>query len=372
MYSQANNTIIGRAGRYLEGTKVSGPGFLLARREVKGSSYEKFYVLMILSQLTDKEKKMFDKAPRDFIYLDWERIRSIAAQLFHGVPEQSTTEKHNEAAVKGEVGGNFFGLLQGKGGADYRYFKSENETRSLHHSIYSLVEDRLTEDGLVEVIDDEYNFAKWNKGHFHDGQFIRVTGLIRLIDFSRSSAVMEELPKILKTIQYYEDYTLKSKGEQLSRKEIEARKEEQKKQLRQLEELKLNEFSGLMKSFYGESIRIKVVPSKEHLDKIFVASANPNDFIDTAASINQKYGFEIDANWVTFGQINKPSESTKPLPIPIGNPVEDSFEGMMLIANNISRMFSVPNFPAIQFTPICIYRICGGPTSLIEKTNPTL
>jgi len=315
---------------------------------------------------------MFDKAPRDFIYLDWERIRSIAAQLFQGVPEQLTTERHNEAAVKGEVCGNLLGLLQGKGGADYRYFKSENETRSLHHSIYSLVENQLNQDGLVEVIDGEYNFAEWNRGHFHDGQFIRVTGLIRLIDFSRSSAVMEELPKLMKTAQYYEDYSLKSKGTQLSRTEMDARVAGQKKQLKQLEDFKLKEFSELIRSFYGESIRVKVVPSKKHLDKIFVASANPNGFIDTAASINQKYGFEIDANWVTFGQINMPSESKKPLSIPIGNPVEDSFEGMMLMANNISRMFSTPNFPAIQFTPICIYRICGGPTSLIDGTNPNM
>jgi hypothetical protein len=304
-----------------------------------------------------KDTKMFDKVPLDFIYLDWERIRSIAAQLFQGVPEQSTTEKHNEAVLKGEVGSNFFGFLQGKGGADYRYFKSENETRSLHHSIYLLVEKQLTDDGLVEVIDGGYNFADWNRGHFHDGQFIRLTGLIRLIDFSWSSAIMEELPNIMKTIQYYDDYSLKSKGMKLSNKEVQDRKAEQKRQIQGLNELKLEEFAGLIRRFYGESIRIKVVPSKEHLDKIFVGSADPKDFIDTAASINQKYGFEIDANWVTFGQINTPSESTKPLPIPIGNPVEDSFEGIMLVANSISRMFSAPKFPAIQFTPICIYRV---------------
>jgi hypothetical protein len=102
---------------------------------------------------------MIHKGPRDFIHLDWERIRSIAAQLFQGVPEQSITEKHNETTVKGEVGGNILGLFQGKGGADYRYFRSENETRSFHHSIYSLVEDRLMEDGLVKVIDNNYDFG---------------------------------------------------------------------------------------------------------------------------------------------------------------------------------------------------------------------
>ncbi len=130
---------------------------------------------------------------------------------------------------------------------------------------------------------------------FHDGQFIHVKGLIRLIDFAWSSAVVEELPKIMQTIQYYDTYSMKSKGTQVPQGDIAARKQEQKKQLQELKELKLDEFAGLMKRFYGESIRVKVVPSKEHLDKIFVALANPKAFIDTTAAINQKYGFEIDA-----------------------------------------------------------------------------
>ena len=134
-----------------------------------------------------------------------------------------------------------------------------------------------------------------------------------------------------------------------------------------MKDFKLEEFAGLMRRLYGDSIRVKVVPNKKYLDKIFVASANPGGFIDTTASINQKYGFEIDANWITFGQINTPSESTKPLSIPIGNPAEDSFEGMMLLANSISRLFSAPKFPAVQFTPICIYRICG--TSILSSSS---
>ena len=164
------------------------------------------------------------------------------------------------------------------------------------------------------------------------------------------------MPTIMQTIQYYDIYSLKNKGAQISPNDIKARKEIHAKQISQMKEWKLEEFAGLMRRLYGDSVRIKVVPSKDNLDKIFVASANPKDFIDTAASTIQKYGFEIDANWVTFGQINKPSESSKPLSIPIGNPIEDSFEGMMLLANSFSRMFSAPKFPAIQFTPICIYR----------------
>lgn len=253
--------------------------------------------------------------------------------------------------------GGIFGILQGKGGIDYRYFKSENETRSLHHGIYSLVEDRLTKEGLVKVIDDKYDFTRWIEEHFHDGQFIRITGLMRLIDFNWSSEVIESMPKLLQTIQYYDLHSMKSKG--LMQKDIIAQKEMYKNQLQQMKEWKLEEFAGLMRRLFGGSIRVKVVPSKEYLDKIFVASANPEYFIDPVASINQKYGFEIDANWVTFGQINTTNESSKPMSIPIGNPAEDAFEGIMLVANSISRAFSAPKFPAVQFTPICIYRTCG-------------
>ena len=42
---------------------------------------------------------------RDFVYLDWERVRSLAAQLFQGVPETSTREHGSSLAVEGRVEG---------------------------------------------------------------------------------------------------------------------------------------------------------------------------------------------------------------------------------------------------------------------------
>lgn len=38
---------------------------------------------------------------RDFVYLDWERIRSMAAQLFRGIPEGRTEGESREADAKG-------------------------------------------------------------------------------------------------------------------------------------------------------------------------------------------------------------------------------------------------------------------------------
>jgi hypothetical protein len=95
---------------------------------------------------------------RDFVYLDWERVRSLAAQLFHGIPQDAATERGREVKVEGRVEGSIPGLLKGEAAADYRYFRTENETRSLHHYVYSLVEARLLKDQFVTPIGADFDF----------------------------------------------------------------------------------------------------------------------------------------------------------------------------------------------------------------------
>jgi hypothetical protein len=100
---------------------------------------------------------------RDFVYLDWERVRSVAAQLFQGIPEGRTDGESKEADAKGQLEGNALWLLKGQFGADYRYVRTENETRSFHHYIYSLVEDRLVKDKSLVIIDAEFDFTQWTQ-----------------------------------------------------------------------------------------------------------------------------------------------------------------------------------------------------------------
>jgi hypothetical protein len=144
---------------------------------------------------------------RDFVYLDWERVRSLAAQLFHGVPQDATAERGSEVTADGHLEGSVLGLLKGQAGADYRYFRTENETRSFHHYIYSLVEDRLLKDGQISSIDANFDFKQWTESFFRDGQFVRVTGVVRLMDFAWISTMLEALPNMLRTAQYAESLT---------------------------------------------------------------------------------------------------------------------------------------------------------------------
>lgn len=146
---------------------------------------------------------------RDFVYLDWERVRSMTAQLFRGVPLDATDEKGHEVSGQGNLEGNLLTLIKAQGGADYRYFRTGNETRSFHHYVYSLLEDRLLEDGLVTSIDTDFDYNRWTEEFFYDGQFIRVTGLVRLMDYAWVSKMMEALPKMMRTAQHMESLSMK-------------------------------------------------------------------------------------------------------------------------------------------------------------------
>ncbi len=81
---------------------------------------------------------------------------------------------------------------------DYRYFRTENETRSLHHYVYSLFEERLREHDLVAEVDAGFDFNEWTEDRFRDGQFVRVTGLVRLMDYGWISTMMEALPSMMR------------------------------------------------------------------------------------------------------------------------------------------------------------------------------
>ncbi len=297
---------------------------------------------------------------RDFVYLDWERVRSLAAQLFRGVPQDATAEKGSEVAAEGRLEGGVVGLLKGQAGADYRYFRTENETRSFHHYVYSLVEDRLSKDRLITPIDAGFDFKQWTNSFFRDSQFVRVTGVVRLMDFAWISTMLEALPKMLRTAQHAESLTLKEmRATQLiTRQEFEAKRKEQQKQLKDLRALKLEEITDLMRQLYGNVVRVKVLPDRRQPDKVLVGSGDLACFHDTAASLSQKYGYEIDADWVTLGQVNVSVIPDEPLPIPIGNEMEDAFEKVALVINDMIRVASAPRFPAISFTPISIYRTC--------------
>jgi len=300
----------------------------------------------------------FKRALRDFVYLDWEKVRSLAAQLLEGIPEDEKREHRQESGVKGRLEASALNLLKGGGEIDYRYFRSNNETRSFHHHVYSLFEDDLIEKSIVTVIEKDFDAERWIPESFYDGQFILVTGLLRIMDYGWVASSMESIPRMQRLSHNAEQHSLQEQVNKgvISRQEMEAKLHKQRKTQGEIKALKIDELTELARRLYGDSIRIKVVPDKDKPWRMFVGTGQPANFYDSATSLGQKYGVEVDADWVVLGQVNFPGNSRTPAPLPIGNQLEDAFEGMFLFANSLVRMAGAVEFPVVSFTPISIYR----------------
>lgn len=290
---------------------------------------------------------------RDFIYLDWERIRSIAAQILKGIPENKQFTDGQENIEKGEIGLNV-PFIKGSAGQDVRYFHSDGETRSLHHHIYSLTEEELTENNFIHTIDSTTDMHNWTENNFYDGQFVKIKGFIRLMDYRWMLGWMGNFENTIKTIQYYELSAIKDLQKKAEKKK------EQEKSFKEIKELRISDMQKLIQQIFGEIIKIKIVPNIDYPNNLFVGLADPKNFNEMFSAIYQKYGCDINANWTTFGQINFPKKGeNEQILLPSGNQIEDSLENVILALDAIQHIASSVKFPAVSITPLSIYRECA-------------
>jgi hypothetical protein len=257
---------------------------------------------------------------RDFIYLDVDRVRSIAAQL--------------------------------------RMESPDNDNRASREVLAMQVEPALVARGNVAQIDSSFDFAKWTPDAFADGQFVRASGVVRLLDFAWLSAALGGLPAVLKKMSKLEMEALRNseEGKRLSKTEIQRRSQENQVAIARVEEMKADELGAVVAKLYGDVVRIKLRPNSAEPNAVLIGSAYASWFYDSPAALSQKYGVEIDAGWTVLGQLNIPNPAAQAHPIPTGNRMEDSFEQIALLMNNAFRLSSAPAFPALSFTPIVIYR----------------
>lgn len=258
---------------------------------------------------------------RDFIYLDGPRVRSLAAQLRLDVPE----------------------------GAE----------RAGDERLLLALEPALDARGNVLQIDGGYDFANWTPESFVDGQFVRASGVVRLIDFAWLTMALGGLPAVLKKMSKLEMDALRNseEGRRMSKSALQQRSQENQVAIGKVEEFRADELGDVVRKLYGDVIRIKLRPSPtDHPQAVLVGSAYAEHFYDTPAALSQKFGVEIDAGWSVLGQLNVPNPAAVAQPLPTGNRMEDSFEQIALLMNNAFRMASAPAFPNVSFTPLAIYR----------------
>lgn len=269
---------------------------------------------------------------RDYIYLDWERVRSLAPQV--------------TAAPGPEAGGASSPGSEG--------------SRTHQQETYAQLEQALTETGKVTCLDATYDYpAQWTESGLRDGQFIMTSGVFRVIDYENTSHFLAAAPDLMKSAFHMANW-LAAKGNLTfnQKKALEEQKTDQQRQIADLKALKLDQFAGFVKQVFGAGVRFRVVPSAEYPTVLLVGSAHREFFLEAPAGLAEKYGYIIDAGWQMLGQLNVPQAHHDTVPMPTGNNILDNFEAMTMHVNGIFRVAHAPVFPAVSVTPICIYRNC--------------
>jgi len=262
------------------------------------------------------------EALREFIYLDAERVRSLAAQL----------------QLEGGAVGN--------GRVD-------------HERLLMQMEPALLARPGAMKLDSSFDFAaQWTRERFADGQIVQASGIVRLFDFGWLSMALSGLPAVLKKMSKLEMEALRNsdEGRRMSKSQLQQRSLDNQSAIAKVEEFKMDELSDVVRQLYPGVVRVKVRPHKDFPRAVLIASAYADHFYDSPAVLSQKYGVEIDAGWSMLGQLNVPNVSAPPQPIPVGNQMEDAFEQMALLMNNAFRLANAPAFPALSVTPIAMYR----------------
>lgn len=280
---------------------------------------------------------------RDFIYLDIERIRSFVAQLSEGLPSERTLGVEHQAGGEVSGEGKIPFLVQASGGADYHFVRSNSETRSLHDYIFAELLRGLQSLGLLRTVPSEQ--FKWASSAFTDGNFMLVSGIVKIVDYKPGIEALKNLSAIMKLIVRI---TSKSKTESEQTQEI--------KQIEnQLRNLPIKDVASFIDQFYSELVRIKIFPYS-NTAHVFVGTANKQFFRYATTALTGLYGSIIDANWQCLIQINK-GKAHSPDEFPGStNQIEDVAETLIDQLGTLTSLTQGVQFPSVAMTPIAMFR----------------
>ncbi|MGI8906277.1 MAG: hypothetical protein ACR2IE_07290 [Candidatus Sumerlaeaceae bacterium] len=285
---------------------------------------------------------MPDLRLRDFIYLDWPRVRSLAVQISPGdsSAEGGVEDLRQELANTGA--------------------SAPQPEASHQHRVFGLLESELRRQGRVRDFAKEGDGVReqWLSENFADGQVVATSGVFRVLDYDATSEFLAATPDLMKTAYHMANWmAARSSLTQNEKKHLEEQRIDQAKQISDMKALRLDQFSEFVTKVFGGGVRVKIMPDPEAPECLLVGTAQRTFFTDPPSELNERYGFQIEAGWKVLGQVNRLRERRDAtLPMTTGNAILDNFESITLHVNTIFRIAHAPDFPAVSFTPLGIYR----------------
>lgn len=214
-----------------------------------------------------------NKELKDFIYLDTDRVRSFVAQLYEGVPEAFGATTGHEKAGKGEAAIEV--PLLGKLGIEGNilYQKGSSETRSAHHYLYNLFEQKIKEFGKLREITDSFPREQWQADEFKDGTFLLVQCRIQIIDYRAVVNTFEIIPRIAELSSIFNKQSLR---QQLEEGKIDQREYDKQLKLHEVPTIirkDIPKIGEMVEKLYSGTSRVKAYPFLDEERYYFVGNA---------------------------------------------------------------------------------------------------
>ena len=293
---------------------------------------------------------MNDRTPilRDFFYLDVDRIRSLLAQLREGIPE--AFEKRQ---VQRGGGGIKLGLS-----LDYAYERADSETRSVHHYMYSLLEETLRQTDRLQVVDASFTIDRWSRDGLPDGTLVLANGYLRLLDFEKITEAVESMPRILEIAQGFQKLSLKGQLQKglITQREYEAGTRELSGPGMDRKDIK--EIVEVVREMYSDALRLKVLPFDGDKASYLVGNLSAEHLQHPRSGLWLTGGVESQSKWWAMGIVNHlntvdPASTA----LPEKQTLEDHIEQILLSFSAIAKLTTSVELPALSFTPLAIYRL---------------
>ncbi len=299
---------------------------------------------------------------REFIYMDFERLKSIISQIEEGLIISSQHSKSISQEDSASVGGSLFNFLKAEGGSAYVWQEEELNTQYLHDNIYTKVEDALISNNVLTRIPEDFlkESIEINevRNKLSETSFILIRGKIFINDFNRMRMILENYNEIgdflanCSTSSLPPDTPKKLKDQKIS---------EMKKSMT-LDNKYVKGLIRFIDVFYKDRLIVKSLPFNSLPDLRFAGNLTKLSLREDISNIIYKYGTAPTTDWTIFAQLSFIPEEKREAITPVinGNPIDLAFQKIFDSIRNVELDAQSVLYPEIAITPIAIYRQIGG------------
>lgn len=288
---------------------------------------------------------------RDFFYVDTDRVRSLLAQLYEGVPEQ--VKKSEEKHSKWQVGLRGLATALRESGSS----SEGEETRALSDLHFAMFEEAAEVTGFLRDITEEtLDPRNWKRSRLHnmlvEGDLIRYTAPTRIIDPRHIAKTLEQ-----------QDAAFSRSAQPAG--------------------ISFREVSSMVQALYGPGVVLRSFPAGlDQPECNFVGTLldDPRYLEQERTTLFSRHGVDAQ-DWTVVGQVSRLPARTPSTQLALSGVQEMFAQGpstldrakleqfLAQVVQMVERtgLSEAPQHPGIVITPLAVYRFLQTPGNRAES-----